>query len=114
MIKTGYLEVSDDIEDKKVLNSLSISEQETNIIFMRDQEFAEIYTSDSTQMTRLDKLCETSPEYYTLISDTGRGKTYRITDKSLISFRSKKKEMSEEQRNAARERMREYQATKRS
>ena len=111
--KTGYIP-SNELNESKITNAVSVSEQETNILFMRDQDFAEIYTSDTTQMTRLDKLCASSPEYYQLISDTGRGKTYRIADKSLISLRSKKKEMSEEQRNAARERMREYQATKRS
>lgn len=109
-IKTGYIE-SENILESKLSNSVSVSEQETNILYMRDQDYAEVYTSDSTQITRLDKLCEKSPEFYSLITDTGRGKIYRIVDKSLISFRAKKKEMSEEQRLAAGERMKAYQAS---
>lgn len=49
---------------------------------------------------------------YSLIADTGRYKTYRVEDKTLISFRAKKKKMSEEQRLAAGERMKAYQANK--
>lgn len=71
--KTGYYS-SDEIIDRPLSNSVSISEQETNILFMRDKDYAEIYTSDSTQMTRLDKLCKKNPDMYSLIADTGRGK----------------------------------------
>lgn len=49
---------------------------------------------------------------YSLIADTGRDKTYRVEDKTLISFRAKKKKMSEEQILAAGERMKAYQANK--
>lgn len=80
--------------------------------FLRDEDFATIYTSDTTYMTKLDKLCKASPEMYSLIADTGRGKTYRLEDKTLISFRVKKRELSEEQKIAAGERMRKYQASK--
>lgn len=111
--KTGC-HYSDESVNRLQSNSVSVSEQETNILYMRDQDYAEIYTSDSTQMTRLDKLCEKNPDMYSLIADTGRGKTYRVEDKTLISFRAKKKEMSDEQRLAAGERMKAYQATKNS
>lgn len=111
--KSGYLPLDNTTESKETLvTSVSISEQETSILYMRDENFAKIYTSDSTQITRLDKLCETSPKYYSLIADTGRGRTYRLSDKSLISFRAKKKEMTDEQRKAAGERMKKYQANK--
>lgn len=86
--------------------SLSIAEQETHVSYMRDEPFALIYTTDSTQMTRFDKLCASSPDMYTLVSDTGRGKTYKVADKKLVSFRAKKREMSDEQKKAAGERMR--------
>ena len=79
---------------------------------MRDEDYATIYTSDTTYMTKLDKLCKTSPDMYSLIADTGRGKTYRVEDKALISFRAKKRELSEEQKIAAGERMRKYQESK--
>lgn len=111
-IKTGYLEKDSDITETKMSNSVLVSEQETSVLYMRDQDYAEIYTSDSTQITRLDKLCNKSPNYYSLTTDTGRGKTYRVSDKSLISFRSAKREMTDEQRKAAGERMRKYQTDK--
>lgn len=110
--KTGYNETTEIIEESKLSNSVSIEEQETVIVYMRDEDFAIVSTSDSTQKTRLDKLCKNSPEYYSLTDDNGRYKIYRVEDKTLISFRAKKKEMSEEQRQAAGERMKKYQAGK--
>lgn len=116
--KSGYISIDKNeeapIEEQKLSNSVSISEQEVCINFMRDEEFATIYTSDTTYMTKLDKLCKTSPDMYSLIADTGRGKTYRVEDKTLISFRAKKREVSEEQKLAAGERMRKYQANRHS
>lgn len=106
--KSGYIDTEENIEEPKLSNSVSISEQEVCINFMRDENFATIYTSDTTYMTKLDKLCKTSPDMYSLIADTGRGKTYRVEDKTLISFRAKKRELSEEQRIAAGKRMRHY------
>lgn len=116
--KSGYISIDKNketvIEESKIYNSVSISEQEVCISFMRDEDFATIYTSDTTYMTKLDKLCKASPDMYSLIVDTGRGKTYRVEDKTLISFRAKKREMSEEQKEAASERMKKYQARKRN
>lgn len=108
----GYIE--SEIEDRPMSNTVSIAEQETTVSFMRDEEHAIIYTSDTTQMTRLDKLCRTSPEMYSLIANTGRGKTYRVEDKGLISFRSKKREMSEEAKEAASQRFKDMWASKNS
>lgn len=110
--KSGYIAVNESFEEPKSSNSVSISEQEANINFMRDESYATIYTSDTTYMTKLDKLCKTSPDMYSLIADTGRGKTYRVEDKTLIGFRAKKRELSEEQKIAAGERMRKYHASK--
>lgn len=111
--KSGYIEIdeNDNFSESKLSNSVSISEQEVCINFMRDEDFATIYTSDTTYMTKLDKLCKTSTDMYSLTSDTGRGKTYRVEDKTPISFRAKKRELSEEQKIAAGERMRQYQAS---
>lgn len=93
--KSGYIDIDKNEEitvaESKLSNSLSISEQEVCINFMRDEDFATIYTSDTTYITKLDKLCKTSPEMYSLIADTGRGKTYCVEDKTLIGFRAKKK-----------------------
>jgi len=110
--KSGYINVDDNeeisVRESRLSNSVSVSEQEVSINFMRDEPFATIYTSDTTYMTKLDKLCKTSPDMYSLIADTGRGKTYRLEDKTMISFRARKRELSEEQRIAAGERMRQY------
>ena len=107
--KSGYNE-DEILIEQKINNTVSISEQEVCINFMRDEKFATIYTSDTTYMTKLDRLCKTSPEMYSLIADTGRGKTYRLEDKSLISFRAKKKEMSEKAKQAASERFKKLHA----
>lgn len=113
MAKSGYND-EEFLEKRKVPSSISISEQETVVLYMRDEDFATIYTSDSTQMTRLDKLCVNSPDLYVLIEDTGIGKKYKCHDKDLISFRKKKRELTDEQKEAAGERMRKYQTSKRS
>ena len=83
----------------------SVSEQETIIQFSRDEDFATIWTSDTTVMTKLDK-------HYDLI-DVGKhsngtilSKTYKC-DKKLVSFRSKRtrREMTDEQKEVLRKRM---------
>lgn len=76
------------------------------------KKFATIYASDSTYITKLDKLCKESPNMYSLIQDTDRGKKYLLKDKTLISFRAKKRELTDEQKKQAAERMRKYQASK--
>lgn len=74
----------------------SVGEQETVIQFNRDQQHATIYTSDRMTMTKLDKRCKESPEFYSLErvehDQEGNvvGKFYKLSNKQLISFRSKK------------------------
>lgn len=91
---------------------LNISEQETSVSFARDSDICTVYTSDSTIMTKLDKLTKSdeSPhwrleEEHRLINGELIGKTYE-THKRLISFRSNisTREMTEEQKEAASER----------
>lgn len=87
--------------------SIPLDEQETTISFGRTDAHAIVWTNDKTVMTKLDKLCEASPENYECI-EVGKSredglvmdKRYRIKDKSLLSFRSKKikREMTDEQR----------------
>lgn len=112
MAKSGYIAEIDNIEDKPMNNTVAVAEQETHVSYMRDEDFALVYTSDTTQMTRLDKLCKTSPDMYSLIANTGRGKTYRVEDKGLVSFRAKKREMSEEAKEAASQRFKDMWANK--
>jgi len=106
-----YIEDEESLEIKSP-TSVPIYEQEVCINMMRDEKTATIYTSDSTYITKLDKLCGSSPEMYSVIEETKCGKTYLLQDKTLISFRAKKKELSEEQKQAAAERMRKYKASK--
>lgn len=110
--KSGYAN-TDNIDKRSIdKNSfvLPSDEQECVINFMRTEDFATISASDTTMKTKLDKLCENNPDYYSLISDDGYYKIYRVSDKSLISFRAKKREMSEEAKIAASERFKELHA----
>ena len=90
------------------------SEQETTISFSRDGKEADVWTSDVTMMTKLDKRCEESPNEYKCI-EVGRSidgllanKRYTIGNKKLVSFRSGigKRTFTDEQRAKAAERMR--------
>ena len=91
-------------------------EQETVISFPRREDCAMVWTSDTTVMTKLDGLCKKSDEY--VLVETGRSKlggeviskTYKIKDKTLVSFRAKKIErearaMTDEQKAAMIERL---------
>ena len=90
---------------------ISPREQETTINIYRGDQECHIWTSDTTIITRLDKLCEKAPEYYKLY-DVGKlngeivDKDYIVKDKSLISFRSAKRQLTEDQRQEFKERMR--------
>ena len=87
--------------------SVPVYEQETHISYMRDEQFAKVYTSDTTQMTKFDKRCKDFPDMWTCVSNDGYSKSYICKDKSMISARGKKstRKMTDEQREAARERM---------
>lgn len=93
-------------------NNIPLDEQETVIHFMRGEDFATISTTDSTMITKMDKLCKSNPDMYWLKSDDGYSKIYKCRDKSMVSLRSKKREVTDEQRKAAGERMKKYQAAK--
>lgn len=96
-----------------------IHEQETVIRYDRDSDICEIYTSDTTIMTKLDKLADidnqkaplwkVKEEHRTKITHELVGKTY-LTNKRLISFRAGivEREMSEEQRRETAERLRKW------
>ena len=87
--------------------ALSIEEQEVCINAMRDEEFATIYCSDRTWITKMDKLVEKSPALFEVIAETDYGKTYRFP-KRLISIRSSivTREMTDEQKQLAADRLR--------
>lgn len=84
--------------------SLSIEEQELCINSTRDDKYATAYCSDRTYITKFDKLVEKSPDLFEVVSETEYGKTYRFP-KRLISIRSSIREMSEEQKQLASDRL---------
>lgn len=90
----------------------SLEEQETVIHYNRDEKAAIIYTSDSTTITKIDKLCVSAPDYYTLKKEDydkeGKlvSKTYILNDKKMIAFRKAKRILSEEQKRLMGERLR--------
>lgn len=108
--KININEETGEIERIESNYSLPVSEQECVISFMRDEDFATVYTSDSTMITKLDKLCKNSPEYYSLVEKNKYGNRYKIADKSLVSLRQKKREVSEEMKEAASERFKKLHA----
>ena len=93
--------------------SLSIEEQETHINFNRDNERAIVYTSDTTMITKLNKLVELPDTEWKLESvaklKNGEivGKTYSCPV-NFISFRKKKVESvySETEKKKIAERLR--------
>lgn len=100
--------------------SVALNEQETSINFSRDKDMAEIYTSDSTVMTRLDKLAQSDacPDWKMVRQIYDRNgdlvaKVYQ-TKKRLVSYRAAivERELTDEQREAMAGRIREWQAKK--
>lgn len=85
---------------------LTREEHETIINYNAAEHTATVYTRDKTVMRRLDALVIEYPEHYRLIGETDIDKTYEMP-KSFVNYR-KPKRLSEEQREAARERMRSH------
>lgn len=92
--------------------SVMPEEQETTIAYYRNDKSATVYTSDGMTMTKLDKLCAKSPEYYELVKvDTCKGevvgKTYKVVDRTLITFRSAKmkRDLTDEQKQKIADRL---------
>lgn len=93
--------------------SIPTSEQETVICFGRNDTEATVWTSDSTVMTKLDKKVKDNDSPWELADETVTidgdiTKTYKVP-KELVSFRTKQgtgRELTEEQRQAIAERMR--------
>lgn len=82
---------------------LSLYEQETVINYNREDKNATVYTRDPAVMRKLDQLVISFPEVYKCIGETDIDKTYEMP-KSAITYR-KPRRLSEEQRQAARERL---------
>lgn len=85
--------------------NLSFQEQELHINSSRDEDFATAYCSDKTWITKFDKLVKKAPDLFTVVYETDVGKTYRFP-KRLISIRSSIRQMTDEQKKEASERLR--------
>lgn len=102
---------------------IPVYEQETTISFTRDSDTCLVYTSDSTIMTKLDKLAKSdkAPRWKLVGEQKLKGgdnvvsKTYEA-HKRLISFRADitTRELNDEQIEARAERMRQYHEQRRS
>ena len=77
-------------------------EQETIINFNAEDKTATLYTRDPAVMRKVDALVIEYPDTYKCIGETDIDKTYEMP-KSFVSYR-KPRRLSEEQREAARER----------
>ena len=78
-------------------------EQETIINFNAGDQTATIYTRDPAVMRKVDALVIEFPDTFKCIGETDIDKTYEMP-KSFVSYR-KPRRLSEEQREAARERI---------
>ena len=105
-------------------SGVSIDEQETIIVFSRNNDTASVETTDSTVLTKLKKYATTNPDEWVLTNVTTSQKEsdpMRITSicfecpKKLISLRSKStapRELTEEERAEIAERMRNVRANR--
>ena len=82
-------------------------EQETIVTMMRDEDYATIYTSDTLMMRKLKKYEHWGVDKTYTSDGEIVGVTYKVP-KKMITFRSRvvTREMTEEQRQAAAERLR--------
>lgn len=83
---------------------IGTDEQETVINFGRTDDRVILYTSDRTWMTKLDNFVRKNPKDFRVIEENEVSKRYEFP-KSLLSIRTKKREMTEEQREMLSERM---------
>ena len=114
---------------KENIQSLSFSgvstdEQETVIVFSRNDDTASVETTDSTVLTKLKRYATTNPDEWVLTHvTTGQNESdpMKITSicfecpKKLISLRSKStapRELTEEERAEIAERMRNVRASR--
>lgn len=96
---------------------LSSEEQEININCERNSKYATAYISDTIYIHKFDKLVKKYPDDYTVIAEhsvSGElvGKTYRFPKKYIRFGHKLDRQMSDERKEAARERMINYHKNK--
>lgn len=99
------------VEDIVAINGLKSFEQETSINFYRDSDIAIISTTDNTYMTKIKALFEKNSKDYEIWANMSGNNVDSYTikmPKKLVSLRvaTKSRNMTEEQKQAAAERMR--------
>lgn len=88
------------------MSNISGYERETIINYNNEEKVAQVYTCNESLQRKLDKLCEEYPEC-TCINFDEYSKTY-IVPKKWVKIRPPRK-MSEENKQKASERMKQYQ-----
>ena len=99
----------------ETIKGVSMEEQETTIVYSRDSKTAHVYTSDNTTLTKIEKLLNTEGSEWKLkqvvrnSDGTPNGYMFECP-KHLVNPKAKKttKKMTDEQREAARERIVSY------
>ena len=89
-----------------MISKLTTDEQEVVIQGGSNDEVFQMYCSDNTWITRMDKRVAKSPNLFKVIAETEFGKTYEFP-KRLLSVRSTivKRDITDEQRQAMKERL---------
>ena len=87
--------------------NVPVLEQETTISFSRAEKVARIWTSDTTVMTKLDKLVERDPKNWKCNLQKDKdgdviAKDYLVQEKRLIAFRAERV-LTEEQKEKLRQ-----------
>ena len=95
---------------------LTREEQETIINFDNASKEASVYTANPHLIRKLDEFCKNYPEFWKetdVVKKDGEvvSKTYECP-KRMVTLRSRNPVMSEKQRQASAERLREYRKSK--
>lgn len=101
-----------------------LCEEEVSINFTADEDLVNIYTSIPSWIRKLDSLCAEHPESYEevverrgLVDGEIVSKTYVLKDRKLLYLRPArlpKRELSEEEKEVLRERMKKMQEAKKA
>lgn len=83
----------------------TMEEQETTIVFDRAGDTMRIYTADTTMVTLLDKKYPRAKEY---TDKDGLYAVEYVVDKSLLTFRTKKMTLTDEQKKERAARLRKH------
>ena len=92
------------------MRSLTLEEQEVIFTSSRDSDKMQCYTTDTTYITKMNKLVAKNPELFKVVAENEVSRTYEFP-KKLLSIRSCFKVLTEEQKEACRKRFAEHRNT---